>query len=118
LKKVFVLSLVIVFVSLACSLSQAATSRTNGAAALKGQLFPLLTQTTTTATRTATLARCVIVTGLQDGRVNLRTCAGLACGVSSVLTEGQPLTVLQAGRWLQVRTGAGVTGYLNSKFCK
>lgn len=114
MKKVFLL-FAFVFVLLACSLSQTAPSRTNGAAALKGQLFPLPTQTTTP---TATPALCVVVTGLHEGRVNLRTCAGLACSVSSVLTEGQPLTLLQAGAWSQVRTGAGVTGYINSKFCK
>ena len=110
MKKVFVLLLVLLCVSLAYSLVQAATS-----GAGKERRLPTLT---TTATRTATPALCVVVTGLQEGRVNLRTCAGVACGVSSVLTEGQPLTVLQAGAWSQVRTGAGVTGYLNSKFCK
>lgn len=118
LKKIFVLLFVLVGASLAYGLAQAATMRTNGAV-LKAQPFPALTQkATTTATHTATPARCVIVTGLQQGRVNLRTCAGLACAVSSVLTEGQTLTVLQPGRWVQVQTGAGLTGYLNSKFCK
>ena len=115
MKKVFVLLLVLLCVLLAYSLVQAATSGAGGAAALKGRPMPPLTAT---ATHTATPALCVVVTGLQAGRVNLRTCAGVACGVSSVLTEGQPLTVLQAGAWSQVRTGAGVTGYLNSKFCK
>lgn len=118
MKKGFLLLFMFVFVSLACSLSQTAPSRTNGAAVLKGAVFPTLTQTATKATSTADPVRCVVVTGLQNGRVNLRSGAGVGFGVSAVLTEGQPLTILQAGAWSQVRTGAGVTGYLNSKFCK
>jgi hypothetical protein len=125
LKKVFVLllallALVGVLYALAGRVSskdgQRATAPANVgyiAARLSAPIHPA-----TTATQTATPARCVIVTGLQDGRVNLRSCAGLACGVSSVLTEGEPLTLLRPGRWAQVRTGAGLTGYINSKFCK
>ncbi|MCX6083069.1 MAG: SH3 domain-containing protein [Chloroflexi bacterium] len=62
--------------------------------------------------------QCAIVTGLQDGRVNLRSCGSLGCLVLSVLVEGEPLTILQPGAWSQVRTGAGVTGFVNSSFCK
>lgn len=125
MKKVFVLLLVLLALAgalyeLAGRVSSGEGQRAtapanvaNVAARLSAPIHPA-----TTATQTATPARCVIVTGLQEGRVNLRSCAGLACGVSSVLTEGQPLTLLQPGRWAQVRTGAGLTGYINSKFCK
>lgn len=70
-----------------------------------------------TATNTATLESCVIRTGVTQGLVNLRACGSLACGVVGALAEGQRVTVITAGGWLYVQTGAGVTGYVNSIFC-
>jgi hypothetical protein len=34
------------------------------------------------------------------------------------VTEGESLTILTAGLWAKVMTEAGVTGWLNSKYCK
>lgn len=73
---------------------------------------------TQAATNTATPKSCVIRTGVTQGLVNLRACGSLACGVVGALSEGEPLTVITAGGWLYVQTGEGVTGYVNSIFCK
>jgi uncharacterized protein YgiM (DUF1202 family) len=69
------------------------------------------------STRTAA-ARCEVITGVDGGTVNLRTCAGTSCGVIAILTEGESLKVLRAGVWVNVTTEDGVTGWLNSTYCK
>ncbi len=61
---------------------------------------------------------CMVQTGIDTGRVNLRVCPGTNCGVKEVLTEGARLTILTAGTWTNVTTEDGVTGWLNSKYCK
>lgn len=73
---------------------------------------------TAQATSTARPATCEIKTGVDGGTVNLRTCAGTACGVLDILTEGESLTILTAGSWTQVTNADGVTGWLYSKYCK
>jgi SH3-like domain-containing protein len=74
-------------------------------------------QPSQTAT-TATPGTCRIYTGVDGGTVNLRTCGGTSCAVISVLSEGASLDIVQAGAWLNVTTEDGVTGYINSNFCK
>jgi uncharacterized protein YgiM (DUF1202 family) len=69
-------------------------------------------------TQTATADTCEINTGIPNGTVNLRTCEGTACGVLAILTEGERLDILTAGNWAQVTNADGVTGWLNSKYCK
>ncbi len=76
------------------------------------------TQTVRTPTSTARPATCEIKTGVDGGTVNLRTCAGTSCGVLDILTEGERLDILTAGSWVQVTNADGVTGWLNSKYCK
>lgn len=80
------------------------------------------TQTTMTqivASITATSGpACAIRTGVTGGRVNLRACAGLGCAVVAVLTDGDSLAIISWGDWIQVQTADGLTGYINSKFCK
>lgn len=72
-----------------------------------------------TATATAQpSAGCRVVTGIENGTVNLRVCAGVTCAVLDIVTEGERLTVLTAGAWLNVMTEDGVTGYVNAKYCK
>jgi SH3-like domain-containing protein len=73
-----------------------------------------------TATAAApTAAVCVVRTGYDGGTVNLRACPGAMCGaVLDILTEGERLTVLTAGNWTRAATKDGVTGWLNSKYCK
>lgn len=76
-------------------------------------------------TATNTLEVCNVQTGIEGGTVNLRTCGGLSCAVVDIVTEGERLTILTAGAstgyaslWMNVTTESGVTGWLNSKYCK
>ncbi|NOH04676.1 MAG: SH3 domain-containing protein [Chloroflexi bacterium] len=61
---------------------------------------------------------CNVQTGIEGGTVNLRACGGTSCAVLDIVTEGERLTILAAGNWTQVTTESGVTGWLNSKYCK
>lgn len=83
----------------------------------KGQGGTVATQTARPS-QTATTATCKVITGVDGGTVNLRTCAGTSCAVMKVLTEGESLDVLTAGTWANVTTKDGVTGWLNSEYCK
>lgn len=74
-------------------------------------------QPSRTATSTAA-AGCEVITGVEAGTVNLRSCAGTSCGVLDILTEGERMDILTAGAWVNVTTEDGVTGWLNSKYCK
>lgn len=70
-------------------------------------------------TLTPTAPACIVTTGLTSGAVNLRACPGMMCGaVLDVLTEGESLTILTAGEYVRVQTASGVTGWLNSNYCK
>jgi uncharacterized protein YgiM (DUF1202 family) len=69
-------------------------------------------------TATDTPEACNVQTGIDGGTVNLRTCGGTSCDVLDVLTEGERLTVNTSGAWMNVTTESGVTGWLNSKYCK
>lgn len=70
------------------------------------------------ATATDAAIVCNVLTGIDTGRVNLRTCAGVMCPVLLVLNEGQALTVIHSGAWNEVTTANGVTGFINSNYCK
>ncbi len=69
-------------------------------------------------TSTARPATCEVITGVDGGTVNLRKCAGTSCEVKRILTEGERLTIITAGLWVNVTTEGGVTGWLNNKYCK
>lgn len=81
-----------------------------------GEVKPALP--TATATATNAPEACNVQTGIEGGTVNLRTCAGVSCAVLDIVTEGEPLTILTPGAWMNVTTADGVTGWLNSKYCK
>ena len=49
--------------------------------------------------------------------LNLRAGAGTSYSVLAVLDEGDRLTVLELGDWLQVETDTGLTGYINGAYC-
>src|SRR5271157_2441636 len=90
-------------------------------ATAKGQGAPDPTQATQPTARPSQTAKpttCEVYTGIERGTVNLRTCAGTSCAVVKVLTEGESLKVLTAGIWAKVTTSNGVTGYINSIYCK
>jgi len=87
----------------------------------QGDSDPKPTQTTQPkrpATSTANPGACEVITGVDAGTVNLRACAGTTCKVLDIVTEGERLTILTAGNWTQVTNADGVTGWLNSKYCK
>jgi hypothetical protein len=89
-------------------------------ATAKGEGVPGPTQTAQ-ASQTATKAAqtCTLTTGISNGTVNLRACPGAACGaVLDILTEGESLTIITAGEYVNVTTKSGVTGWLNKKYCK
>ncbi len=68
---------------------------------------------------TAKPETCTVVTGIDEGTVNLRACAGAACGaVLDILTEGASLDIITAGEYVNVTTARGVAGWINSKYCK
>jgi uncharacterized protein YgiM (DUF1202 family) len=71
-----------------------------------------------TQTATITPWACVVTTGIDGGTVNLRRCGGTDCEVLDIVTEGERLTILTAGAWANVTTSGGVTGWINSNYCK
>lgn len=76
---------------------------------------PTVTQT---STRTPTSAQtCTVSTGVPAGYLNLRTGAGVNHGVIDVLHEGDVLTVIAFGEWLEV-THEGKQGFINSRYCE
>ena len=73
---------------------------------------------TSTAARIATAEACRVNTGVDGGTVNLRACGAIACEVLDIVTEGERLTILTADAWTQVTTESGLTGWINSNYCK
>jgi hypothetical protein len=67
---------------------------------------------------TVTPRACEVVTGFDAGTVNLRACGSTSCAVMDILTEGESLNIVTAGLWVNVTTEDGVTGWLNSNYCK
>jgi uncharacterized protein YgiM (DUF1202 family) len=84
-------------------------------AGAKGDRVP---DPTSTAARIATAEACRVNTGVDAGTVNLRACGSVACGVLDIVTEGERLTIVTAGAWTQVTRADGVTGWVNSNYCK
>lgn len=68
--------------------------------------------------QTAKPDTCKVYTGVDGGTVNLRTCAGTSCAVLDIVNEGESLNIVTAGLWVNVTTKDGVTGWLNSIYCK
>ena len=67
---------------------------------------------------TRTLDTCNVRSGIEGGTVNLRACGSTACGVLDVLTEGESLTIITVGQWVNVTTEKGTIGWINSKYCE
>lgn len=84
----------------------------------KGGAIPPTQTQTAKPTQTNTPEVCNVQTGIEGGTVNLRTCAGVSCTWLGYVTEGERLTVNTSGAWINVTTKNGVTGWLNSKYCK
>lgn len=84
----------------------------------KGETVADPTQTHVVPTATAKPETCKVYTGVEAGTVNLRACAGTSCGVIDILTEGESLTIITAGEWVNVTNADGIKGWLNSKYCE
>jgi uncharacterized protein YgiM (DUF1202 family) len=73
---------------------------------------------TPTDPATATPEQCTVQTGMPSGYLNLRTGAGTHYPVARVLVEGEVLTVIARGAWLEVEDKEGNSGFVNSRYCK
>lgn len=71
-----------------------------------------------TADPSPTPQACTVSTGVPAGNLNIRTGAGTSYAVIRVLAEGETLTVIKRGAWLQVIDAQGNQGYINSTYCK
>jgi uncharacterized protein YgiM (DUF1202 family) len=61
---------------------------------------------------------CTVQTGVPTGYLNLRKGAGTQYSVIRVVNEGETLTVIKVGTWLEVLDAQGNRGYVNSNYCK
>ncbi len=61
---------------------------------------------------------CTVTTGVPSGSLNIRTGAGMQYEAIGLLHEGDVVTILTPGAWLEVETLQHQTGWINSKFCK
>lgn len=85
----------------------------------KGEGVPGPTRTAQAVpTATEAAKTCEVITGINNGTVNLRSCAGTSCAVLDIVTEGERLSILTPGLWTHVTTEDGVTGFINSNYCK
>lgn len=68
-------------------------------------------------TPTPTPQTCTVSTGIDSGKLNVRSDAGTSYAVIRVLREGQAVTLTDEsprGNWIQITTGHG---WINQKFC-
>ena len=115
-RKTFLLLAALVALAISCSITNGATM---SAAVLKTPTERPQRADTLKAERIPTPSpqHCTVDTGTAAGRLNMRACAGTNCGVLAVLDEGDRLTVLTAGDWIEVQPDKGAAGWINSKYC-
>ncbi len=98
---------------LACSLTAQVTPLPSNE---RSSVLPAPKQIMPTQTTTNPPKICQVKTGFSQGRLNVRSCYGLACPVLSVIVEGETLTPNQTvNGWLEVQTAGGLRGWVNSK---
>lgn len=63
---------------------------------------------------------CKVKTGIDAGKLNLRTGAGVQYAIMRVLHEGEILTVIERGdgNWYEVTDAQGDHGFINSRYCE
>ncbi len=102
MKKILLLTLCAIFV-LACSETHA--------------MVTALTSEAPTPSRTASpasLPTCLVATGVENGALNVRACAGIQCPVLRVAREGDRFEVFgEANGWLNIGEG-----WVNAQFCR
>jgi uncharacterized protein YgiM (DUF1202 family) len=111
-KTFYILAAAAIF-AISCSLTNGATM---SAAVLKTPTERPQRADTLKAERIPTPSpkRCKVTAGL----LNLRAGAGTSYSVLAVLDEGDDLTILTAGDWIEVQTDKGAAGFVNSKYCR
>ena len=125
-KQIVICILVLVAASLACGLKSAASMTpsvtTRPQAATTTPSVTTRPQDTSQAVilpQGATLAACVVGTGISGGSLNIRQAGLMDAPVVGTVAEGDALVIIgTAGAWLKVQSSAGLTGYVNSTFCK
>ena len=101
---------------MACNLTNGGTI---GAAVLsRATHSPQSNPPTPTIPTSTPRPHCTVDTGTPGGALNLRSCPGMSCGVLAVLDEGDDLTILAAGDWIEVQPDKGAAGFVNSSYCK
>lgn len=90
------------------------------AATITRTLHPTITPTTrpgATATKVVSPS-CTVSTGIENGALNVRACAGLACAIVGTVAQGDVITITEAGdQWLGVDAGS-LAGYVKAEFCE
>lgn len=69
---------------------------------------------------TPTPRACIVSTGIDAGKLNLRSGAGVDYSVIAYLHEGQKLNIIPApvkGNWIQITAGT-LSGWINSNYCR
>lgn len=101
---------------LACTLTAPLAPATPTASATPVSATPSPTDARLFQAGTSEPATCIVATGPEDGKLNLRSGPATSFRVLRVLREGDTLTLLTPGTWPRVRTADGLTGYVNSNF--
>ena len=99
---------------LACSLTAQVTPSPSNE---RSAVLPAPKQINPTQTKPQLPQVCKVKTDFAEGRLNLRSCGGLACPVLAVIVEGEPLTPIQTAPgkgWFEVQAG-NLRGWVNSK---
>ncbi len=99
----------LIFFVLACTLTDPPTQ-----AALSQELETI--QASPTPTSPPLL--CIVSTGYTGGKLRLRDCGSTQCQELDLLDEGETLIIESSGDWHQVTSSSGISGWINSKFCK
>jgi uncharacterized protein YgiM (DUF1202 family) len=104
--------LLLLFLSLACSLTD--SSSVDRADVISSQAQPTARIGDEMIMPTSTLASCTVLAAV----LQVRECAGVSCRVKDWLDHGVMLTVLKnENGWIQVITPTGENGWVNSKYC-
>lgn len=61
---------------------------------------------------------CTVSTNVPLGYLNLRSGPGTDYAVIGLLHEGETLTVIRRGAWLEVETTDHLAGWVNGRYCK
>ncbi len=104
----------LILLSLACSLTSLPTSSQSVPAALSNNTYLATSTKDPTSISHKIPAACTV----SAQTLHLRECAGLHCTVLAWLSKGDVLEILEMDQeWIKVITPAGQTGWVHSKYC-